>query len=308
MDRNSTTSYFVDVPAGAASLQVDLSGLADGSQTRFIAFNPTGLPLESTASTACYANFSDPATCRPDRRSYTNPMPGIWEIEVESRRTSPTLHNPFTLSTQVLGTEVDPASVHLPSVVRGAPTPVSWTVTNRFAPVIVHGEGGSLRSGVESRPSVAEGDTVTVELVVPAEAETLTIAIGNPSDTQADLDLAVYRDGELVGQDADGDSDESVTITDPAPGTYTAEIAGYAVPAGTTLFDYRDVYSSAALGTMAVVATPVALANGASTVVNGTITALADRPAGRSLLGVMNVVTSEGAIVGSATVEIDAVN
>ena len=35
-------------------------------------------------------------------------MPGVWEIEVESRRTSKTLTNPFTLKTAVQSVAVDP--------------------------------------------------------------------------------------------------------------------------------------------------------------------------------------------------------
>ena len=42
---------FVTVPEGARALQVDLGGIATGSQTRFIAINPYGVPVESTAST-----------------------------------------------------------------------------------------------------------------------------------------------------------------------------------------------------------------------------------------------------------------
>ena len=48
--------------------------------------------------------------------SYENPLPGVWEIEVESRRTSPALVNPFNLTARIQGVTVDPATVDLPSV------------------------------------------------------------------------------------------------------------------------------------------------------------------------------------------------
>ncbi|GAA3063882.1 hypothetical protein GCM10020000_54220 [Streptomyces olivoverticillatus] len=98
VQRNATTSYFVTVPKGAKSLEVAMSGLASGSQTRFIAINSYGVPVDPTSTPNCYPNYPNPAnTCRPDQRSYANPLPGVWEIEVESRRTSPLLDNPYTL-------------------------------------------------------------------------------------------------------------------------------------------------------------------------------------------------------------------
>ncbi|GHG69344.1 S8 family serine peptidase [Streptomyces griseocarneus] len=97
--RNATTSYFVTVPQGTKSLEVAMSGLADGSQTRFIAISPYGVPADKTSTINCYPNYPNPDnTCRPDLRSYKNPVPGVWEFEVESRRTSPLLENPYTLT------------------------------------------------------------------------------------------------------------------------------------------------------------------------------------------------------------------
>ncbi|MGW1075474.1 S8 family serine peptidase [Streptomyces sp. NPDC002537] len=102
--RNATTSYFVTVPKGAKSLDVALGGLAAGSQTRFIAIDAYGVPADPTSTVNCYPNYSNPAnTCRPDARSYANPVPGVWEIEVESRRTSPLLDNPYDLTVGTAG-------------------------------------------------------------------------------------------------------------------------------------------------------------------------------------------------------------
>ena len=43
--------------SSATALQVDLSGIATGSQTRWTAINPWGVPEDSSASTDCYTNF-----------------------------------------------------------------------------------------------------------------------------------------------------------------------------------------------------------------------------------------------------------
>lgn len=308
VERNSFKSFFVNVPEGAKALQVNLSGIATGSQTRFIAFNPYGVPVESTSSLGCYTNFSDAAACKPQERDYQNPMPGVWEIEVESRRTSPALDNPFQLRARVQGVTVSPAVVELPAVTAGEPTPVNWTVTNAFGPVTVSGKGGPLGSAAASRPTIANHDVQTYQVTVPAGASRLDVAIGNTSDLAADLDLTVRLNGTVVGQSADGDSEEAVSLANPAPGVYTVEVDGYSVPAGTTAYDYRDVFYSAALGAVTVPATSVTLANGASATMTGSVTALVAPAEGRKLFGELLVVTDEGATVGRGNVSIGSVN
>ena len=103
--RNVAQSYFVTVPKGAKALTVSMSGLAPNSQTRFLAFHPYGLPLDNTSTPNCYSNYGDGSGngCPPASRTYANPTPGVWEILVEARRTSPLLNNPFTLTAGVVG-------------------------------------------------------------------------------------------------------------------------------------------------------------------------------------------------------------
>ncbi len=308
VDRNSFKSYFVTVPEGAAALQVNLSGIATGSQTRFIAINPYGLPVEDTSSLNCYTNRPPGAECKPQERDYQNPLPGIWEIEVESRRTSPALENPFELTARVQGVKVDPAVIQLPTVKAGQATPVTWTVKNTFGPVNVTGQGGPLGSSVSSRPTIANQESQKYTIAVPAGASRLDVSIGNPSDPGADLDLFVRLNGQVVGQSADGDSEEAVSLANPAAGTYEVEVVGFDVPAGTTQYDYRDVFYSPSLGSVSVPKKFVSLANGASTTIAGTVTANVAPVAGRQLFGEMVVVTDEGAVVGRGNVVIGAVS
>ncbi|GAA4601931.1 hypothetical protein BJY16_004071 [Actinoplanes octamycinicus] len=308
VDRNSTTSFFVTVPPEATSLQVDLGGLAAGSQTRWIAINPYGVPVEPTSSPYCYTNYSDPATCKPEERSYDNPLPGVWELEVESRRTSPLLSNPFALTAKVQGVTVEPATVTLPSVQVGTATPATWTVANRFGPITITPQGGPLGSSLTQRPTIEQGGVQDYTVVVPEGAARLEVAIGNPADPAADLDLFVYdQNGVEKGRSADGDSEEAVSIASPAPGTYTVEIQGYSVPAGSTAYDYRDTYYSPALGTVSAPNTPVALAVGASASITGSVTVAAVPPAGRHLSGQVSFVTDQGAVVGRGSVTIGTV-
>ncbi|MGY0024053.1 S8 family serine peptidase [Streptomyces sp. cg35] len=311
VQRNSTKSYFLTVPEGAKALQVRMSGLKDTSQTRFISIHPYGVPVDDTSTPSCYPNYNNPAnTCRPDLRSYADPQAGVWEIEVESRRTSPLLDNPYTLDASVLGASFDPAVQTLPEAKVGTPAAVDWKVTNDFA-AISGGklQGGPLGSSKSARPTIADGATQTSTVEVPAGAEKLDVSIGNVSDQAADLDLTVYdKDGNVVGTSADGDSEEAVSIAKPAAGTYTVEVAGYSVPSGSTAYDYVDVFFSPSLGTVKVdESTSVSLANGASTDVAAEVTAAAAAPEGREFFGQVRLLNERGVAAGVGSVKIEKV-
>ncbi|MFC8432523.1 S8 family serine peptidase [Streptomyces sp. NPDC057253] len=308
VQRNSTQSYFVTVPEGATSLEVAIGGLKDKSQTRFIAIHPYGVPVDVTSTPNCYNNYLDGNGCKPDARSYADPQAGVWEIEVESRRTSPLLDNPYKLDVAVYGAAFDPETVTVPEAKVGTPATASWKVTNKLAAIDGKLAGGPLGSSKTARPTIAEGATQTTTVEVPAGAKSLDVVIGNVSDVSADLDLTVYNAaGAVVGQSADGDSEEAVSVASPAAGTYTIEVAGYAVPAGTTAYDYQDVFFSSALGTVTVADTPVKLATGASTTVSGSVTALAPAPEGREFFGQVSLVNARGTVAGSGNVKIEKV-
>ncbi|MFJ9242465.1 S8 family serine peptidase [Streptomyces sp. NPDC101776] len=308
VQRNSTQSYFVTVPAGAKALEVAIGGLKDKSQTRFISIHPYGVPVEDTGTPYCYNNYLDGNGCKPDVRSYADPQAGVWEIEVEARRTSPLLDNPYKLDATVLGAAFDPETVTVPEAKVGVPTTASWKVTNNFAALDGTLKGGPLGSSLSARPTITEGVTQTTTVDVPAGATSLDVSIGNVSDTAADLDLTVKNAaGTVVGQSADGDSEEAVSVANPAAGTYTVEVAGYSVPSGSTAYDYLDVFYSSALGTVAVGSTPVKLATGASTSVSGSVTALAAAPAGREFFGQVQLVNARGTVAGLGSVKIEKV-
>ncbi|MER5217456.1 S8 family serine peptidase [Streptomyces sp. NPDC002838] len=310
VQRNSTQSYFVTVPEGAKTLEVAIGGLKGKSQTRFIAIHPYGVPVDSTSTINCYPNYDNPAnTCRPDVRSYANPVPGVWEIEVESRRTSPLLDNPYKLDVTVLGAAFDPETVTVPEAKVGTPATASWKVTNKLAAIDGKLVGGPLGSSKSARPTIAKGETHTTTVEVPEGAKSLDVAIGNVSDAAADLDLYVYdANGEELDSSADGDSEESVSIPSPAAGTYTIKVVGYAVPAGSTAYDYRDVFFSSALGTVTVDGSaPVKLGTGDSANVSGSVTALAAAPEGRAFFGQLQLVNARGTVAGVGSVKIEKV-
>ncbi|MGI5449767.1 S8 family serine peptidase [Streptomyces sp. CA-243310] len=310
VQRNSHKSYFVTVPQGAKTLEVALGGLKDGSQTRFISIHPYGTGVEDSATTQCYPNYNNPAnTCRPDLRSYAEPQPGVWEIEVESRRTSPLLDNPYKLDVSVLGAVFDPAVKVLPEVKQGTPAPVQLSVKNEAAAISAGKlQGGPLGSAKVAKPTIANGETQTSEVTIGEGVSRLDVAIGKVSDTGADLDLEVYKDGVKVGTSADGDSEEAVSLVNPAAGTYSVKVIGYAIPAGTTTYDYRDVFFSAALGSVQVdEAAAVNLATGATAQVSANVLVNSAAPEGRQFFGQVKLLNARGTAAGTGSVQIEKV-
>ncbi|MEU4683967.1 S8 family serine peptidase [Streptomyces xinghaiensis] len=308
-ERNRNTSYFVTVPEGAKSLEVRMDGLKDGSQTRWIAINPYGVPVDPSSTIYCYPNYDSPNnTCDPSRRGYADPMPGVWEIEVESRRTSPLLYNPYTVTATALGTVFDPAVRTIEEAETGTPASVDWKVTNGFGAIDGKLRGGELGSAKSARPSIGDGASRETTVEVPEGVSRLDVTIGSPSDTGADLDLSVYKDGELVDYDADGDSEESVTLTEPAAGTYTVVVDGYSVPAGTTEYDYLDVFYASSLGEVTVDESAVVkLGNGASAQVEAEVVVNGAAPEGREFFGEVSLLNAHGTVTGKGSVKIEKV-
>ncbi|WP_394813831.1 S8 family serine peptidase [Streptomyces litchfieldiae] len=312
VQRNDSTSYFVRVPEGARTLEVAMDGLAEGSQTRWIAITPWGTPADDSSTIYCYPNYENPAnTCRPDRRSYDDPIPGVWEIEVESRRTSPLLDNPYTVTPTALGVRFDPETLSIGHADAGVPVSVGWGVTNEFAPIAGSLQAGELGSAHNATPTIEHGAYVTSEVHIGEDVSSFTAEIGAAADPGADLDLYVYRDGELVDSSTSPAAEEQVRIEAPEAGMYTIEVHGYSVPQGSTTFAYRDAYLSPGLGTVAVDENRVIeLDTGATASVRAEITvtaAAAEAGHGREVFGEVRLLNAAGTLVGTGNLVIDHV-
>ncbi|MEU9097505.1 S8 family serine peptidase [Streptomyces sp. NPDC048361] len=310
VQRNSTQSYFVTVPAGVKNLEVRMGALRSGSQTRFISIHPYGVALDTTSTPNCYPNYDNPAnTCRPDLRSYANPQAGVWEIEVEARRTSPYLDNSFKLDVSALGVTFDPATQTVPEAKANTAAPVQWKVTNNFAALDGKLMGGSLGSAKVATPTIKNGETQTSTVTIGAGVEHLDVSIGRPSDASADLDLYVLdQSGKVVAQAATSSADEAVSLTKPAAGTYTIQVAGYSVPAGSTTYAYKDVYFAPSLGTLKVdESKTVKLVGGASAQVTADVVAAGAAPEGRQFFGTVQLLDERGTVAGTGNVIIGKV-
>jgi subtilisin family serine protease len=315
--RNQSTSLFVNVPKGTTALKVDMAAggaEAGKGQVRFLRFTPQGVPLDVTSSTNCY-NPDAGAGCAggtPTSRTVASPMAGVWEIVVEARRTSDAAEAPYSVTASVLGTSISPNPDVIASAALGVPLNRSYTVTNTQAAFNGRLVEGAVGSAKTDRPSIANLETVLYEIKVPAGASRITTTIGNPSDAGADLDLFLLNctTGTCVvaGQSADGDSEESVTVNNPAAGVWRVQVDGYAVPAGTTQYDYFDVYTAADLGTLDVTDANADRAAGASWNATGVITPQGQPGDGRVLRGELQVRTSDENVVGTGAVIVQSVS
>jgi len=249
--------------------------------------------------------------CNPLSRTTSNPQPGVWEVTVEARRTSDVADAPFTLTASILGAAVSPNPDVIPSATIGVPIARSYTATTLFGAFTGRMVGTTLGSAFRASPSIANLAQQQHPVIVTPGSTSLRATIGHPSDPAADLDLFVYNCTSatcvLAGQSADGDSEESVTIANPAAGDWVVLVDGFAVPAGTTTFDYVDVFVNAAFGSVSVTDANALRPAGSSWTAPGSVTANAAPAAGRVLLGNVQVRTDTNVLVGSGDVVVQAV-
>jgi hypothetical protein len=242
----------------------------------------------------------------------TNPQAGVWEVTVDARRNSDSVSAPFTLNASILGASVSPNPDVIASATIGVPVARSYTITNLFGDFTGRAVGTPLGSAFRDTPTITNlGQNVTFVTVTPGSTS-LRATIGSPSDPAADLDLFVFNctggPCVLAGQSADGDSEESVTTNNPAPGTWAVLVDGFAVPAGTTTYNYVDVFLNAAFGSVSVTDANALRPAGSSWIVPGSVTANAAPDAGRVLLGAVEVRTDTNILIGSGDVIINSVS
>ncbi len=316
--RNQVTSYFFKVPAGTPAFKVDLSSpnpggfdAAGNGQVRFLRFHPYGVAIDTNSSLSCYTPSAGSCVGDPLSRTLTNPFAGVWEVVVEARRTSDAVTAPYTLTASILGATVTPNPDVIATAKVGVPIARSYTLTNLFGAFTGRAVGsslGSARRGVFNIANLAQQQYVTV--ITPGTTS-FRATIGGASDPAADLDLFVYNcttgNCILVGQSAGGTSEESVTINNPAAGTWVVLIDGYAVPSGATNYNYIDVFSNPAFGAIAITDANALRPAGASWTVPATVTAGAVPATGRILYGTVQVRTDTNILIGQGEVIVQSV-
>jgi hypothetical protein len=236
----------------------------------------------------------------------------VWEVTVEARRTSDVPVASFTLTMSILGATVSPNPDVIASATLGTPIARSYTATNLFGAFTGRMVGTTLGSAFRDTPTIANFEQQQYPITVTAGSTSLRATIGSPSDPAADLDLYLFNCTSgtcaLAGQSADGDSEESVTIANPAAGVWVALVDGFAVPAGTTTYNYVDVFVNAAFGSIDVTDANALRPAGSTWTVPATVTANAAPASGRVLLGTVQVRTDTNVLVGSGEVVVQSVS
>jgi hypothetical protein len=215
------------------------------------------------------------------------------------------------MTASILGATVSPNPDVIPSATLGVPIARSYTITNGFGAFTGRATGTNLGSANRLTPTIANLEQQQFQVTVTPGSTSLRATIGSTSDPAADLDLFVFNctsgSCALAGQSADGDSEESVTIANPAAGTWVVLVDGFAVPAGSTTFKYIDVFVNAAFGSVSVTDANALRPAGSSWTVPGSVTANAAPAAGRVLYGTVRVLTDTNLQVGSGDVIVESV-
>jgi hypothetical protein len=307
-------SYFFYIPPGTPAFKVDMvgGGEAGAGAIRFLRWHPWGLGIDSNSVNNCYNGAPGGCTTgSPTSRTATNPQAGVWEVTVDARRNSDAESAPFTLTASILGATVSPNPDVIPSATLGAPVIRSYDITNLFGDFTGRAAGTGLGSAHLATPTIAHHAQQVYDVTVTAGSKSLRATIGGPSDPAADLDLFVFNctSGTCVqaGSNADGDSEESVTINNPAAGLWRVLVDGYSVPSGSTTYNYVDVFANPAFGSVSVTDSNALHAAGSTWTVAGTVTANAAPANGRVLLGNIRVLTDSDVLIGSGDVIVQSV-
>ena len=269
--------------------------------------------IESNSTPNCYNPPAAGNACSGSATSRTqaNPQAGVWEVTVEARRTSDAATSPYSLTASVLGATVSPNPLTVETATAGTPVTQDVTLKNLFGTFTGRAVGTTLGSAKRATPTIANAQQQQYPVTVTAGSTSLRATIGSTSDKAADLDLVVYNctTGACVvaGSSADGDSEESVTIANPKAGQWVVLVDGYAVPAGSTTYDYVDVFTNAAFGSVNVTDSDAVRPAGAAWTVPAAVTAQAAPATGRALLGAVQVRTDGNVLIGSGDVVVSSV-
>ncbi|MBN8210725.1 cell wall-binding repeat-containing protein [Bacillus sp. NTK071] len=242
---SKTKSYFFNVKPGAQEIRFALEALKENDdfqgRVRMLVMNPDGDQVNAFQGYAGYDGIG------VEDYVAKSPKSGVWEVAVYGTAGPKDGYamNKFKLEAFVQDVVSSPGKVELGSAMPG--TEVSKTVTfenylstKRSVEVV----GGDFSKGETSktRENVAEGSTFDRTITVKNNI-TLDVSIGNTNNAEDDLDLYIYRskDGKVIGDyiaiDADGDSEESISLKNLPDGEYTVRVDGYATVEDSTDFD-----------------------------------------------------------------------
>jgi subtilisin family serine protease len=298
VDRADKQAYFVTVPAGTSVLKLDK--LVGNGRTRLDVIDPWGDPYALPLPCGCAEDYSDSGSS--SSVAIQNPMAGVWEVDVEASRAATVDQSTTTLTASVLGVDITPSSWHV-----SGPATQAFSFTNNLAPFTGGAVGTAFGSAQVLRPTIHQGDQQAIFIDVPSGGTQLDVKIGNTSDPSSDLDLYVFDctsgDCVLADQSAGPTANEEVRIDAPAAGQWAALVVGYAVPSGSTQYDYADTVSMPGLGSVTTDdSTSATHATGSTWSANATAAPAGNPGAGRTERAFVQVV-SGGAVIAAVPVD-----
>lgn len=301
-DRPDKATFFFNVPANTPAFKVDLTGVS--GRVRLQRFHPYGVPID-----ALTAGFQTGGT---QSRTLSNPAAGVWEVTVDTSRVSTVTPATFTLTASILGVDVSPSLWTIDPATVGTPYSRSFSFTNRFGAFTGNAVGTALGSAFAARPTItAAGPQQVYTITVPAGSTSISARIGKASDASADLDLFLYdcHTGPCVlkSSSTSGSAEEFVTSANPAPGTWKVFVDPYAVPAGSTFYDYVDVVTNPTFGSVTVADLSAPHAYNSTWSASASVTANAAPANGRFLQGFVRAM-SGSTVLGSAEVDLKNVS
>jgi hypothetical protein len=305
--RADKKSFFIHVAAGTGALKLDET--VTSGRTKLDIVDPFGDPYVLTAPCGCANDFATAPTTRTT--TIANPMPGVWEVDIEASRAATVDPSTASFTATSLGVAISPDVWVVDPATIGTTYSQTFTFTNSMAAFNGLAVGTALASAHRETPTANDDhNPATADseqdftIDVPAGAPSLHVEIGHPLDPQADLDLFVFDpDGNLVGVSAGPTPNEHVDIANPVAGQYKATVDDFSVPSGSTTYRYLDLLPLPGLGSVTVTDTAADHATGTSWTAPATVTPTAGPGAGRILEGYVQVLAGS-AVIGQANVDL----
>jgi hypothetical protein len=300
VQRGDFRSFFINVPANAQALKVNITGV--NGVLLPVRLSPTGTPI--------FSDYNVVLDNSPWTTQRNNPIPGVWEVNVFASAFSSVDFATFTFTASILSNvDISPASWTVDPATLGTPYSQSFTFTNLSGSFNGRAQGSDLGAAFSAHPTIFQSAPQLYSVEVPAGSSSILSRINNASDSAADIDLYLYNctgpTCVLAAASTSPTANELVSVPNPTPGKWIVYVDPFSVPTGSTQYDYVDLYANAAFGSVSVADATAVHPYGASWTRTATATAVSQPPAGRSLKGFVLVV-GDGVVL--KRVDVDLLN
>ncbi len=238
---SKTKGYTFEVTPGVSELRFSLNALSKNDEyqgrVRMIVFDPDGVEVSEFQGYAGYSGLD------VEDNVFTSPKPGVWEVHVYAS-TAPMEGkelNKFQLEAVVQDVVAEPGMIDLGLVAPSSEKMESVTFTSYLSSardVKVVGAPFSTPKTSTDRVEVPGSNQFYFQEIEIKNNVSLEIQTSNPKHAGDDVDLFLKdSDGNDVASSAGATSDEMISLTGLADGTYTIAIEGFATTDPTTMLD-----------------------------------------------------------------------